>query len=205
MSQIKTIGYYENNHNYTIKEIEIIKNYYPISTKNELMEMLPNRNYCGIKSFASRNKIRKTKECDKKCRSVSQKGKKLSEQFKLDCSIKMKKVMENPENRIRISNKLRKETYKIALSLRQCFKYRKWREEIYNRDNWTCQECGIRGGKLHAHHKIRFADLIIENKIQSFEQGFNCLKLWNINDGITLCVKCHRKTENYGNKQKVAA
>jgi len=32
------------------------------------------------------------------------------------------------------------------------------------------------------------------------EQAVNCEELWNINNGITLCKECHKKTDSYGGK-----
>lgn len=29
--------------------------------------------------------------------------------------------------------------------------------------------------------------------IKSYEQALNCEELWNINNGRTLCKKCHKK------------
>src|SRR5690242_2286078 len=35
--------------------------------------------------------------------------------------------------------------------------FRLWREAVFARDNWTCQECKVRGGELHPHHIKPFA------------------------------------------------
>lgn len=35
--------------------------------------------------------------------------------------------------------------------------YIKWRNKVYERDNYTCQKCGKRGGNLNAHHIKHFA------------------------------------------------
>lgn len=59
-----------------------------------------------------------------------------------------------------------------------------WRLSIYERDNFTCQKCGQKGGKLQAHH------------IKGYWS--NPEIRWDINNGITLCVDCHKKTDNYG-------
>ena len=61
--------------------------------------------------------------------------------------------------------------------------YRLWREAVFARDNWTCQECGKRGGWLNAHHKkpyFQFPELHLA-----------------IDNGITLCLNCHRAVDNH--------
>lgn len=64
--------------------------------------------------------------------------------------------------------------------------YLDWRDAIYARDNWTCQDCGDRNYssrgqtlELNAHHIFAFADFP--------EHRF---AVWN---GVTLCVVCHAK------------
>ena len=59
--------------------------------------------------------------------------------------------------------------------------YRKWRETVFARDNWTCQMCGARSGKeyiyLNAHHIkgwTKFPEI-----------------RYDIDNGITLCKRCH--------------
>jgi hypothetical protein len=51
-----------------------------------------------------------------------------------------------------------------------------WRKAIFERDGYTCCECGAKGN-LHAHHIIHWAD--------SVDLRFD------LDNGITLCLDCH--------------
>ena len=62
---------------------------------------------------------------------------------------------------------------------RLSYQYRKWRENVLKRDNYTCQKCGIFNKNLNVHHLKSFAK-------------FKELR-YEINNGITLCIDCHRK------------
>lgn len=78
--------------------------------------------------------------------------------------------------------------------LRKIKKYTDWRSDIYKRDNYTCVNCGVVGGKLNVDHCPKPFSLIIkENNIKTLEEAISCGKLWDINNGRTLCVDCHLK------------
>lgn len=82
----------------------------------------------------------------------------------------------------------------FALSIRTTFEYRQWRSDCFTRDNFTCQECGDnKGGNLNVHHIEFLTDLIRKNNIKNFDEARLCEELWNLNNGITLCVNCHKK------------
>lgn len=84
----------------------------------------------------------------------------------------------------------------LKVQIRRHFKYRQWRSDIFTRDDFTCQECGRRGGTLNAHHAPdSFAFILEINDITTLEQALNCEELWNINNGRTLCERCHNKTK----------
>lgn len=56
--------------------------------------------------------------------------------------------------------------------------YYTWRNQIFFRNNHTCQHCGDdKGGNLNAHHIECYSN----NKEKRFD----------VNNGITLCTKCH--------------
>lgn len=77
-------------------------------------------------------------------------------------------------------------TMEERIKKRHFFKYKEWRREVYKRDNYTCQCCGDnRGHNLRAHHILNYS----EHKE---------LRL-DLNNGITLCNKCHKKFhDTYG-------
>jgi len=72
-------------------------------------------------------------------------------------------------------------------------KYNNWRIQIFIRDEYTCQKCGDLGGKLQAHHIKPFATILKENKIITLDSAIQCAELWNLDNGITLCKKCHKQ------------
>ena len=64
-------------------------------------------------------------------------------------------------------------------SQRNMPEYIAWRKAVYERDNYTYQECGARGGSLNAHH--------IKSWAHHPELRFD------VNNGVTLCRDCHSK------------
>lgn len=82
--------------------------------------------------------------------------------------------------------------------IRTSGEYKEWRLQIFGRDNFTCQKCGARGVYLEAHHIKGFSKILKEYKIITFESALQCFELWNLNNGVTLCEECHKKTKNYG-------
>jgi hypothetical protein len=67
---------------------------------------------------------------------------------------------------------------------RNCKEERLWRKAVFERDNYTCQECGAKDITLNAHHIISY--LKDDSR-------------WLLENGKTLCVYCHRKV----NHQKI--
>lgn len=82
--------------------------------------------------------------------------------------------------------------------------YRNWRKGIFERDDYTCQECREVGGELHVDHLKPFALILFENKVDSLEKALNCYELWEQDNGRTLCASCHRKTPTYGRNTLIA-
>lgn len=84
-------------------------------------------------------------------------------------------------------------------SIRGSFVYRQIMKDVLVRDNFTCQECGVRGGALHVNHIEPFAKIIRENNIKTVEEALRCAVLWDKQNLETLCVPCHKETPTYLN------
>ena len=69
---------------------------------------------------------------------------------------------------------------------RKRFESVEWRNKVFERDNYTCQECGMQG-KLECHH------IKLWSKYPEYR--------YDVNNGITLCKKCHRKIR--GNEEEL--
>ena len=73
----------------------------------------------------------------------------------------------------------KKELNKLCLKIRQCDKYKEWRQAILDRDKETLKN-------LQVHHQDPFRDIILRNNIQSVEDAEKCEELWDISKGITI-------------------
>lgn len=114
-------------------------------------------------------------------------GTHLTEEEKLNLSIK---------RRAELNPNWQGGKYTLSLQIRDCYKMRQWRCDVFTRDDYTCQNCGLRGGYLEAHHIEMFSEIINKNNIKTIDEALACEELWNINNGTTLCNKCHNKTKH---------
>lgn len=76
--------------------------------------------------------------------------------------------------------------------IRSGVEYRRWRTEVFKRDHYTCTSCGAKNGmgktvSLNADHIKPFA-LYPELR-------------FDLSNGRTLCVPCHRKTKTFGRRK----
>lgn len=52
-----------------------------------------------------------------------------------------------------------------------------WAQKVKERDNYTCQLCGMKNVFLHSHHLYAW----------KFFENFR----YDLDNGLTLCVRCH--------------
>lgn len=150
------------------------------------------------------NKGKKFSEEHKKKISEAHKGKKLSEEHKKKLSnakkgnqyVKGKHWKLSEETKRKMSKRMKGEkcnfwkggVSSINAKDRRSLKYRLWRESVFKRDNWTCVWCGAKNGNgkaivLNADH------------IKSF--AYYPELRFAIDNGRTLCIDCHKKTDTY--------
>lgn len=87
-------------------------------------------------------------------------------------------------------------------SVRELYQYKNWRTKVFERDRYSCIFCKEKGIELNSdHYPKRFIDIMREYDIQTLEQARACEELWDTNNGRTLCVQCHRKTDTWGRRK----
>ena len=157
------------------------------------------------------------KWCSRACFGLSTRGRVVSAEWAEKLGRVHRGVKKSPETRKKISNAKkgansplwRGGVSKINRTLRQNImsttEYTQWRTSVFEKDDYTCQECGARsqaGQKvvLNADHIEAFSVLMKKHGVDSVQSALICEDLWRISNGRTLCVFCHRKTPTYGSK-----
>jgi len=156
--------------------------------------------YCSLNCFFSYPE-------NIKRNSERRRGRKISEETKKKMSLARKGIKQNKtwiKRRFKSFKKnmlLRVKKTPEILNLKTSKKYKETRKKVLERDNYTCQECGDKsGGNLQVHHIIPLSFIFDEYKIIK-----NDNLLFNIDNQITLCKNCHKKTPSYGSKLSIEA
>lgn len=154
-----------------------------------------NTEYRAVSDF----KERKQKYCSKECWNI--RARLINNCLFCSCEI----ITFKSVNKKYCNQKCRDEDYKTRMKgenshfwlggktkeskiRKTCAAYREWRLSVFTRDNFTCVMCGIKDRTIEADHikaQSEYPELIYE-----------------LNNGRTLCHECHKKTDNYGYKQR---
>ena len=129
--------------------------------------------------------------------SKDRKGRKISEKTKAKMRLSAKRGVGN--------NQWKGGVTPLNLKIRGCPKMKEWRISIFERDKYTCAICGTVGsGNLNAdHHPTTFSDImnkmILEQGSENaYEKSQGYSLFWDINNGRTLCEKCHMTSHKRG-------
>ncbi len=104
----------------------------------------------------------------------------------------------------------------LSRKIRNSEEYQEWTKIVKRRDKNTCVECFKKGYKLHTHHIKTFSQIFseflteysqfspIEDKETLLRIAFSYKPFWDIDNGITLCKKCHekKKEKNYEHSKR---
>lgn len=157
---------------------------------------------CGHKVVKnSKNKGKKT--CSRECAIILLSkvniGRKKPEGFgkRVSDSLVGKRLSAEHRKALSISHLKIDSTYKAIKALRQNITYKEWRDSVFKRDNFKCTWCGA-GGNIQADHIVLFSEMIKSFEITlgrhaTFSELIENKQLWDIANGRTLCILCHKK------------
>lgn len=80
-----------------------------------------------------------------------------------------------------------------AIIIRESFEYRLWRTAVFERDDYRCVFCGLKGGWSRV---LKRRVVLNADHIKPFSM-FPELR-FAIDNGRTLCLECHQKTPTWG-------
>lgn len=151
--------------------------------------IITEKNYCGRschhKSMLKEKEILTCEVCKKDFLEYKSY---LNHRKRFYCSRHCRRIGDSLKKRGENSNNWKGGVSYINGRIRKGVEWKMWREAIFKRDDWTCQDCGARSGKgksieLHPHHVKQYAT--------HPELRFD------VSNGITLCKECHKKTDTY--------
>lgn len=102
-----------------------------------------------------------------------------------------------PEIAIERGKKIRGENHykwkggisRLNKSIRTMTENRKWMDGVKARDK-ACVRCGSTID-LESHHVKPLVEILEENNVTNRNGARDCIALWDLSNGITLCKKCH--------------
>jgi hypothetical protein len=119
---------------------------------------------------------------------AANRGRKLSDEAKKKIS-EIKRTLTGPR-----SGNWKGGVTPLILTIRHSLRYQEWRSAVFARDDFRCVLCRKHGGNLEADHFPKtFASIFYTNHIASREAAMTCQEFWNLNNGRTLCERCHRE------------
>lgn len=194
--QLKICELYQNGKSYSDIKSEINVN--TTAIKNALL-----RHNIPIRSRKEANSLKWNNVEFRENQVAKRKGK---ETWSKGKTWKVDKIIKRPNNSGENNHFWKGGKTQLSSQIRNSVEYKFWRKQIFERDDYTCQNCGRRNKKgdkvmIEADHIYPFYKILDDFEITSIEESISCEKLWNIDNGRTLCRECHKKTDSYGANQ----
>ena len=144
---------------------------------------------------------------------ITYKGIYCSKICQLKCPIKIQKIREaNYLKRGKKSSNWKGGITTLSHLIRNNDNHKEWIKKVLKRDNYICQKCFNVRRNLHCHH-IYYFSFILRDFLKEYSQfspiedkeilnriSFSYYKFWDLDNGITLCKKCHIKEHNKDGK-----
>jgi hypothetical protein len=176
-----------------------------ISDRNKRNHIVPPSRKGIPNSEEQKNKISKTHKRIGVGKWMT--GRHMPEKIREKISSKLKERVFSEKHRKNISLSKMKEKHHlwkggitpIRQKIENSLQYKQWRQNIFIRDNFTCKKCGELGGILNVHHKNKtFSELMEEARqnlplLNLYDAVMSYIPFWDSDNGITLCVKDHKK------------
>lgn len=93
----------------------------------------------------------------------------------------------------------RRENLAAYISLRKDIeempKYQNWRQQVFTKFGSRCEICNLTKN-LQIHHRKSLYSIIQDNEVKDKFQAFECIQLWDVDNGAVLCTQCHEQMES---------
>jgi hypothetical protein len=96
------------------------------------------------------------------------------------------------------------EGYKALREEIECMpKYETWRQQVFAKYGKKCEICS-NVENLEIHHRRSFYLIMKHNNVRDKYQAFECMQLWDVDNGSVLCQVCHKHMESSQRHNKLS-
>lgn len=81
----------------------------------------------------------------------------------------------------------------LRKAIRELFRYKQWRMDVFTRDSFSCIVCGRKVDIEADHFPKQFAYILQKEKIKTVVDAEKSISLWDVSNGRTLCKSHHHE------------